>query len=34
MAFLISVGIGVIFGFLPARRAAYQDPIKSLRYES
>lgn len=34
MAFLISVGIGIIFGFLPARRAAYQDPIKSLRYES
>ncbi len=34
MAFMISVGIGIIFGFLPARRAAYQDPIKSLRYES
>ncbi len=34
MAFLISAGIGVLFGFLPARRAAYQDPIKSLRYES
>ncbi len=34
MAFLISAGIGVVFGFLPARRAAYQDPIKSLRHEN
>ena len=34
MAFLISASIGVIFGFLHARRAAYQDPIKSLRYET
>lgn len=34
MAFLISASIGIIFGLLPARRAARQDPIKSLRYET
>jgi putative ABC transport system permease protein len=34
LAFLISTATGVLFGWLPARRAAEQDPIKSLRYES
>jgi putative ABC transport system permease protein len=27
------VGIGLLAGFLPARRAAAVDPVESLRYE-
>lgn len=33
LAFGISMGIGVIFGYLPAKKASMQDPIKALRYE-
>jgi len=33
LAFSISVGIGVIFGLYPARRAAMMDPIEALRHE-
>ena len=33
LSFGVAVTIGVIFGFTPARRAAKQDPIVSLRYE-
>jgi putative ABC transport system permease protein len=33
LAFGISVGIGVIFGLYPARRAAMMDPIEALRHE-
>ena len=29
----VSVGLGVIFGFLPANRAARLEPIDALRYD-
>lgn len=33
VAFAISVGIGILFGYLPARRAARLNPIDALRYD-
>jgi putative ABC transport system permease protein len=33
ISFGVAMGIGVIFGYFPAQRAAEQDPVHALRHE-
>jgi len=33
ISFSVSAAVGIVFGYMPARKAAQQDPMQSLRHE-
>jgi len=33
ISFFVSAGIGIVFGYIPAKKAAEQDPVNSLRHD-
>lgn len=33
ISFFVSAGVGITFGYMPARKAAEQDPVNALRHE-
>ena len=33
VSFGVSVAVGILFGYMPAKRAAEQDPLESLRHD-
>lgn len=33
ISFFVSAGVGITFGYMPAKKAAEQDPVNSLRHE-
>jgi putative ABC transport system permease protein len=33
ISFGVAATVGIVFGYMPAKRASMQDPVESLRYE-